>query len=195
MFHRKCQCWQFIKEPFLTISIQNTAPQCKFLFFFLCSKVRYRKLSGNINVFHVGDICLLRNESIIQISSIIFLSFWNIVLFVFCFQFVSISFWTLYTYNRELVYPKRLDGVIPLWLNHAMVSKKHPCILLRREILQCVLPLGYYVTNVCVNHWVRFSRKVSQLLLSHLLLPTYLTLMLSCTQQTDACLKLPQEAF
>ncbi|NWI66184.1 ADTRP protein, partial [Todus mexicanus] len=34
--------------------------------------------------------------------------------------FVSISFWTLYTYNRELVYPKSLDGVIPLWLNHAM---------------------------------------------------------------------------
>ncbi|RLW04494.1 hypothetical protein DV515_00005826 [Chloebia gouldiae] len=36
--------------------------------------------------------------------------------------FVCISFWTLYTYNRELVYPKSLDGVIPLWLNHAMKS-------------------------------------------------------------------------
>uniref|UniRef100_A0A8C3QKP4 Androgen dependent TFPI regulating protein n=1 Tax=Cyanoderma ruficeps TaxID=181631 RepID=A0A8C3QKP4_9PASS len=36
--------------------------------------------------------------------------------------FVCISFWTLYTYNRELVYPKSLDGVIPLWLNHAMVT-------------------------------------------------------------------------
>ncbi|KAL2307982.1 hypothetical protein Nmel_000976, partial [Mimus melanotis] len=34
--------------------------------------------------------------------------------------FVCISFWTLYTYNRELVYPKSLDGVIPFWLNHAM---------------------------------------------------------------------------
>jgi len=49
--------------------------------------------------------------------------------FVFWFQFVAISFWTLYTYNRELVYPKSLDGVIPLWLNHAMVSRKHPCLL------------------------------------------------------------------
>ncbi|POI35460.1 hypothetical protein CIB84_000788, partial [Bambusicola thoracicus] len=39
---------------------------------------------------------------------------------VFCFQFVSISFWILYTYNRELVYPKSLDGVIPSWLNHTM---------------------------------------------------------------------------
>ncbi|XP_025920054.1 androgen-dependent TFPI-regulating protein [Apteryx rowi] len=34
--------------------------------------------------------------------------------------FVSISFWALYTYNRELVYPKSLDGIIPPWLNHAM---------------------------------------------------------------------------
>ncbi|KAM8811437.1 androgen-dependent TFPI-regulating protein isoform 1-T1 [Eudromia elegans] len=34
--------------------------------------------------------------------------------------FVSVSFWVLYTYNRELVYPKSLDGVIPQWLNHAM---------------------------------------------------------------------------
>ncbi|XP_071661641.1 androgen-dependent TFPI-regulating protein isoform X3 [Patagioenas fasciata] len=38
--------------------------------------------------------------------------------------FVSISFWILYTYNRELVYPKSLDGVIPLWLNHAMDTSK-----------------------------------------------------------------------
>lgn len=35
VFHRKCQCWQFIKEHFLTISIQNTAPQRKFLFFYV----------------------------------------------------------------------------------------------------------------------------------------------------------------
>nr|XP_047931570.1 androgen-dependent TFPI-regulating protein isoform X2 [Anser cygnoides] len=47
--------------------------------------------------------------------------------------FVSISFWTLYTYNRELVYPKSLDGVIPLWLNHAMHTAILPVALL--EIL------------------------------------------------------------
>ncbi|XP_025960547.1 androgen-dependent TFPI-regulating protein isoform X2 [Dromaius novaehollandiae] len=34
--------------------------------------------------------------------------------------FVSVSFWALYTYNRELVYPKSLDGIISPWLNHAM---------------------------------------------------------------------------
>ncbi|NXH88285.1 ADTRP protein, partial [Edolisoma coerulescens] len=53
--------------------------------------------------------------------------------------FVSISFWTLYTYNRELVYPKSLDGVIPLWLNHAMHTAVLPIAVL--EIL--ALPHRY----------------------------------------------------
>ncbi|NXQ89923.1 ADTRP protein, partial [Nyctibius grandis] len=47
--------------------------------------------------------------------------------------FVTISFWTLYTYNRELVYPRSLDGVIPLWLNHAVHTAVLPFALL--EIL------------------------------------------------------------
>ncbi|XP_074002938.1 androgen-dependent TFPI-regulating protein [Numenius arquata] len=47
--------------------------------------------------------------------------------------FVCISFWTLYAYNRELVYPKSLDGVIPLWLNHAMHTAVLPFAVL--EIL------------------------------------------------------------
>ncbi|XP_004694798.2 PREDICTED: androgen-dependent TFPI-regulating protein [Condylura cristata] len=34
--------------------------------------------------------------------------------------FVFLSFWTLFLYNRELVYPKTLDDLFPVWLNHAM---------------------------------------------------------------------------
>ncbi|XP_048873858.1 androgen dependent TFPI regulating protein 1 [Brienomyrus brachyistius] len=34
--------------------------------------------------------------------------------------FVFISFWFLYAIDRELVYPKHIDSIIPLWLNHAM---------------------------------------------------------------------------
>lgn len=41
----------------------------------------------------------------------------------FIFQFVFLSFWILFLYDRELVYPKALDGIFPVWLNHAMVSK------------------------------------------------------------------------
>ncbi|KAB0404986.1 hypothetical protein E2I00_002626, partial [Balaenoptera physalus] len=35
-------------------------------------------------------------------------------------QFVFLSFWILFLYDRELVYPKALDGIFPVWLNHAM---------------------------------------------------------------------------
>uniref|UniRef100_A0A452H250 Uncharacterized protein n=1 Tax=Gopherus agassizii TaxID=38772 RepID=A0A452H250_9SAUR len=45
-------------------------------------------------------------------------------------QFVFMSFWVLYTYNRELVYPKSLDGIIPMWLNHAMHTIVLPLALL-----------------------------------------------------------------
>ncbi|KAJ8790559.1 hypothetical protein J1605_004532 [Eschrichtius robustus] len=38
--------------------------------------------------------------------------------------FVFLSFWILFLYDRELVYPKALDGIFPVWLNHAMVSKR-----------------------------------------------------------------------
>lgn len=34
--------------------------------------------------------------------------------------FVFLSFWILFLYDRDLVYPKALDGIFPLWLNHAM---------------------------------------------------------------------------
>ncbi|XP_069074931.1 androgen-dependent TFPI-regulating protein isoform X2 [Pleurodeles waltl] len=44
--------------------------------------------------------------------------------------FVFTSFWGLYTYNRELVYPKGIDEFIPLWLNHAMHTAILPLTLL-----------------------------------------------------------------
>ncbi|XP_053170875.1 LOW QUALITY PROTEIN: androgen-induced gene 1 protein [Scomber japonicus] len=34
--------------------------------------------------------------------------------------FVVFTFWSLYLYDRELVYPKLLDNFIPQWLNHGM---------------------------------------------------------------------------
>ncbi|KAJ1201681.1 hypothetical protein NDU88_005487, partial [Pleurodeles waltl] len=45
-------------------------------------------------------------------------------------MFVFTSFWGLYTYNRELVYPKGIDEFIPLWLNHAMHTAILPLTLL-----------------------------------------------------------------
>ncbi|XP_048354152.1 androgen-dependent TFPI-regulating protein-like isoform X2 [Sphaerodactylus townsendi] len=34
--------------------------------------------------------------------------------------FVAVVFWGLYAYDRELVYPRELDEVNPIWLNHSM---------------------------------------------------------------------------
>ncbi|MEE6514163.1 hypothetical protein FKM82_022166 [Ascaphus truei] len=34
--------------------------------------------------------------------------------------FVVTSFWSIYAYDRELIYPAVLDSLIPQWLNHSM---------------------------------------------------------------------------
>lgn len=34
--------------------------------------------------------------------------------------FVFLVFWTIFLYDRELVYPKILDEIFPVWMNHAM---------------------------------------------------------------------------
>ncbi|XP_055988508.1 androgen-dependent TFPI-regulating protein [Sorex fumeus] len=34
--------------------------------------------------------------------------------------FVFLTFWIIFLYDRELIYPKDLDNVFPVWLNHAM---------------------------------------------------------------------------
>ncbi|XP_056405051.1 androgen-dependent TFPI-regulating protein-like [Hyla sarda] len=49
--------------------------------------------------------------------------------------FVFTSFWSLYFYDRELVYPKDLDSIIPHWLNHAMHTAILPLVLI--ELLAC----------------------------------------------------------
>jgi hypothetical protein len=41
--------------------------------------------------------------------------------FLFYLQFVVLTFWGIYAVDRELVYPKALDKLIPPWLNHIMV--------------------------------------------------------------------------
>ena len=41
---------------------------------------------------------------------------------MFFFQFVSATFWGIYSVDRELIFPKVYDELIPPWLNHALVS-------------------------------------------------------------------------
>uniref|UniRef100_A0A671RWD1 Androgen dependent TFPI regulating protein 1 n=1 Tax=Sinocyclocheilus anshuiensis TaxID=1608454 RepID=A0A671RWD1_9TELE len=49
----------------------------------------------------------------------------------FMIVFVFISFWTLYTYDREPKLLKLLDEIIPIWLNHAMHTVIMPLLLLQ----------------------------------------------------------------
>ncbi|XP_053309004.1 androgen-induced gene 1 protein-like [Spea bombifrons] len=49
--------------------------------------------------------------------------------------FVVFSFWSIYAYDRELVYPKVLDSFIPPWLNHIMHTFVLPLLLV--ELFVC----------------------------------------------------------
>ncbi|XP_059688891.1 androgen-induced gene 1 protein isoform X1 [Gavia stellata] len=44
--------------------------------------------------------------------------------------FVVTMFWSIYIYDRELVYPKLLDNFIPAWLNHGMHTTVLPFVLI-----------------------------------------------------------------
>ncbi|KAI3363026.1 hypothetical protein L3Q82_011684 [Scortum barcoo] len=44
-------------------------------------------------------------------------------------MFVVILFWTIFAYNRELVYPATIDAFFPPWINHAMHTFVFPVLL------------------------------------------------------------------
>eukprot|EP00061_Rhincodon_typus_P015954 g43910.t1 len=46
------------------------------------------------------------------------------------------SFWILYAYDRELVYPEQLDKIIPTWLNHAMHTVVLVLLMLELFVVQ-----------------------------------------------------------
>lgn len=54
--------------------------------------------------------------------------------------FVMTSFWTIYAVDRELVYPKQLDGIIPQWQNHAMHTTIVPIVLAEMYATRHVYP-------------------------------------------------------
>ncbi|XP_005101405.1 androgen-induced gene 1 protein [Aplysia californica] len=50
-------------------------------------------------------------------------------------SFVVMTFWALYAIDRELVYPKRLDGIIPPWLNHTLHTTVLPFLLIEKSLI------------------------------------------------------------
>ncbi|XP_044866886.1 androgen-induced gene 1 protein isoform X2 [Mauremys mutica] len=56
-----------------------------------------------------------------QLKKLISLRDWMMAVLAFPVGvFVVTMFWSLYIYDREVVYPKLLDNFIPSWLNHGM---------------------------------------------------------------------------
>lgn len=50
-------------------------------------------------------------------------------------MFVVTTFWSLYALDRELVYPKALDAIIPAWLNHVMHTTVLPLLLIEKSLV------------------------------------------------------------
>ncbi|XP_065256769.1 androgen-induced gene 1 protein isoform X2 [Emys orbicularis] len=61
-----------------------------------------------------------------QLKKLISLRDWMMAVLAFPVGvFVVTMFWSLYIYDREVVYPKLLDNFIPSWLNHGMKTKRN----------------------------------------------------------------------
>merc|ERR1719312_862930 len=79
--------------------------------------------------------------------------------------FVSVAFWGLYAIDRELIFPERLDGHFPDWLNHLMHTTVLPLqlaeLLLARHNfpprrqgggMMALLTLSYLVWVHVIHH-------------------------------------------
>ncbi|XP_064597306.1 androgen-induced gene 1 protein-like isoform X2 [Liolophura sinensis] len=49
--------------------------------------------------------------------------------------FVVTTFWAIFYVDRELVFPRKLDGIIPPWLNHIMHTVPLPFLLLDKYMV------------------------------------------------------------
>ncbi|XP_030304176.1 androgen-induced gene 1 protein isoform X2 [Calypte anna] len=79
--------------------------------------------------------------------------------------FVVTMFWSIYMYDRELVYPKVLDNFIPAWLNHGMHTTVLPFVLIEMRTTHhqypsrscglaavCTFTIGYILWVFWIHH-------------------------------------------
>ncbi|KAM8947702.1 androgen-induced gene 1 protein-like [Pelodytes ibericus] len=88
-------------------------------------------------VCFLADLCLLLLSSKNRLCSFL-VNLRDLIFSVLAFPigvFVVTSFWSIYAYDRELVYPEILDTFIPQWLNHAMHTYVLPLLLI--ELFAC----------------------------------------------------------
>ncbi|XP_053250366.1 androgen-induced gene 1 protein-like isoform X1 [Podarcis raffonei] len=81
--------------------------------------------------------------------------------------FVPVAFWSLYVYDRELVYPLQLDDVNPIWLNHTMHTTILPLLFIELFICDHKYPrrcrgiLGLCAFAVVYLSWIMWVNHAS----------------------------------
>ncbi|OXB62243.1 hypothetical protein ASZ78_015169 [Callipepla squamata] len=113
--------WKFL--TFIDLSGIFTAQEWVFFFFQVIQAVFF----GICVLTDLSSLLTKGNDSQEQerqLKKLISLRDWMMAVLAFPIGvFVVTMFWSIYIYDRELVYPKLLDNFIPAWLNHGMVSK------------------------------------------------------------------------
>lgn len=75
-------------------------------------------------------------------------------------QFVVLLFWTIFAYDRELVYPATIDTFFPPWINHAMVRTVTLSTFLCEKSESIWMPLKKTITLLMCNAYTVFSAHV-----------------------------------
>uniref|UniRef100_A0A0F7ZB86 Androgen-induced gene 1 protein n=1 Tax=Crotalus adamanteus TaxID=8729 RepID=A0A0F7ZB86_CROAD len=96
-----------------------------------------------------------------QLRKLISLRDWMMAVLAFPIGvFVVLMFWSIYIYDRELVYPKLLDNFIPTWLNHGMHTTVLPFILIEMRTTHHEYPsrihglIAMCTFSVCYILWI-----------------------------------------
>ncbi|XP_037056183.1 androgen-induced gene 1 protein isoform X3 [Peromyscus leucopus] len=101
-----------------------------------------------------------------QLRKLISLRDWTLAVLAFPVGvFVVAVFWTIYAYDREMIYPKLLDNFIPGWLNHGMHTTVLPFILIEMRTSHhqypsrssglaaiCTFSVGYILWVCWIHH-------------------------------------------
>ncbi|XP_052761334.1 androgen-induced gene 1 protein-like isoform X1 [Mya arenaria] len=83
--------------------------------------------------------------------------------------FVVMTFWGIYAVDRELVYPKKLDELIPQWLNHTMHSTVLPFLLIEKIVVYHEYPtrrrgmsilLAFALLYLCWILWIAYYANI-----------------------------------
>ncbi|CAF91478.1 unnamed protein product [Tetraodon nigroviridis] len=109
---------------------------------FVCGRGSPRRRVGVIQAVFFGLCVLIDVSSLLtksgasgeqerQLRKLVGLRDWMMAVLAFPVgAFVVFTFWSLYLYDRDLVYPKLLDSFIPQWLNHGMHTTVLPFIII-----------------------------------------------------------------